>query len=138
MCPRPTGRRSRARVHVPCPGSRASGRCPRRGGPGPVAPYSARMSRSPLLLGTGCERERATRVGIGRICIGGSMLLTTGLGRRIFGIPVAQDNGGGLRLAARPFGIPHVAARTRALLAPQPGNDQRRLFFPPHTPPAPP
>jgi hypothetical protein len=87
------------------------------------------MSRSPLLLGTGSERERATRIGIARICVGGSMLLTTGLARRFFGIPAAQDNGGGLRLAARLFGIRNVVLGTWALLARDQGLDERRLCY---------
>jgi hypothetical protein len=87
------------------------------------------MSRSPLLLGTGSERERATRIGIARITIGSSMLLTTGLARRFFGIPAAQDNGGGLRLAARLFGIRNVVLGTWALLARDQGIDERRLCY---------
>ena len=75
------------------------------------------MTRSPVLLGTHTERERATRVGIARIAVGSTMLLTTGLGRRIFGIPAAQDQGGGLRLAARLFGIRNVALGAWTLLA---------------------
>jgi hypothetical protein len=78
------------------------------------------MSRSPLLLGTGGERERATRVGVARICIGGSMLLTTGLGRRVFGIPAEQDRGGGLRLAARLFGIRNVVLGGWVVARPSP------------------
>jgi hypothetical protein len=87
------------------------------------------MSRSPLLLGTGSERERATRIGIARICVGGSMLLTTGLARRFFGIPAAQDSGGGLRLAARLFGIRNVVLGGWALLARDQGIDERRLCY---------
>jgi hypothetical protein len=105
--------------------ARDMSRKPHRG----IAPYSARMSRSPLLLGTGGERERATRAGVTRICIGGSMVLTTGLGRRIFGIPAAQDNGGGLRLAARLFGIRNVVLGTWSLLAREQGIDERRLCY---------
>ena len=87
------------------------------------------MIRSPLLLGTGGERERATRVGIARICIGGSMLLTTGLGRRVFGIPAGQDKGGGLRLAARLFGIRNVVLGGWALLARDRDLEERRLCY---------
>jgi hypothetical protein len=87
------------------------------------------MSRSPLLLGTGSERERATRIGIARVCVGSSMLLTTGLARRVFGIPAAQDNGGGLRLAARLFGIRNVVLGAWALLARDQGIDERRLCY---------
>lgn len=87
------------------------------------------MSRSPLLLGTGSERERATRIGIARICVGSSMVLTTGLARRVFGIPAAQDTGGGLRLAARLFGIRNVVLGTWALLARDQGIDERRLCY---------
>ena len=86
------------------------------------------MSRSPLLLGTGSERERVTRIGIARVCIGSSMLLTTGLARRLFGIPAAQDNGG-LRLAARLFGIRNVVLGTWALLSRDQGIDERRLCY---------
>ena len=57
------------------------------------------------------------------------MLLTTGLGRRIFGIPAAQDNGGGLRLAARLFGIRNVVLGSWALLARDQGVDERRLCY---------
>jgi hypothetical protein len=57
------------------------------------------------------------------------MLLTTGLARRFFGIPAAQDNGGGLRLAARLFGIRNVVLGTWALLARDQGIDERRLCY---------
>lgn len=87
------------------------------------------MSRSPLLLGTGSERERATRIGIARITVGSSMLLTTGLARRIFGIPAAQDKGGALRLAARLFGIRNVVLGAWALLARDQAIDERRLCY---------
>ena len=87
------------------------------------------MSRSPLLLGTASERDRATRIGIARICVGSSMVLTTGLARRVFGIPAAQDNGGGLRLAARLFGIRNVVLGTWTLLARDQGIDERRLCY---------
>lgn len=87
------------------------------------------MTRSPLLLGTGSERERATRIGVARMVIGGSMLLTTGLGRRFFGIPADQDRGGGLRLAARLFGIRNVVLGAWALLARDQGIDERRLCY---------
>lgn len=87
------------------------------------------MSRSPLLLGTGSERERATRVGVARIGIGATMLVTTGLGRRIFGIPAAQDSGGGLRLAARLFGIRNMVLGGWALMARDQGLEERRLCY---------
>ena len=57
------------------------------------------------------------------------MLLTTGLGRRIFGIPAAQDQGGGLRLAARLFGIRNVALGAWTLLARDMNMDERRLCY---------
>ncbi len=87
------------------------------------------MSRSPLLLGTGSERERATRIGVGRICIGGSMLLTPGLARRFFGIPAAQDKGGALRLVSRLFGIRNVVLGGLAIRARDLAVDERRLVY---------
>jgi len=86
------------------------------------------MARSPLLIGTGGERERATRIGVARICVGGSLLLATGLSRRVFGVPAAQDNGA-LRLISRLFGIRNVVLGAWALAARDQGEDERRLCY---------
>jgi hypothetical protein len=87
------------------------------------------VSRSPLLLGAGSERERATRIGIARICVGGSMLLTPGLARRFFGIPGEQDKGGALRLVSRLFGIRNVVLGGLALRSRDLAVDERRLLY---------
>lgn len=86
------------------------------------------MARSPLLLGATSERDGATRVGVTRVCIGTMLLVTTGLARRLFGVPADQDNGA-LRLVARFFGIRNLVLGTWALLARDQGVDERRLCY---------
>ena len=86
------------------------------------------MPRSPFLLGTHDERERATRVGIARMVVGGSVLLTTGLARRAFGLPAEEDTAS-TRMLARLFGIRNVVLGTWALMARDQGADERRLCY---------
>jgi hypothetical protein len=84
--------------------------------------------RSPFLVGAGSERERATRIGVARMCVGGSMLVTTGLARRVFGVPEAQDNAT-LRMLARLFGIRNVVLGVWTLAARDQGAEQRRVCY---------
>lgn len=86
------------------------------------------MVRSPFLLGAGSERERATRIGVARMCVGGSLLLTTGLARRLFGVAEAQDTAA-LRMLARLFGIRNVVLGAWVLAARDHGAEQRRLCY---------
>jgi hypothetical protein len=86
------------------------------------------MTRSPFLIGVGSEREGATRIGVARICVGSTLLLTTGLARRLFGVPADQDNGA-LRLLARLFGIRNIVLGAWALAARDQGADERRLCY---------
>jgi hypothetical protein len=86
------------------------------------------VARSPFLIGASGQRERATRIAVARMCVGGSLLLTTGLARRLFGIPEAQDSGA-LRMVARLFGVRNVALGLWALAARDHGPDERRLCY---------
>ena len=86
------------------------------------------MARSPFLLGASSERERATRVGVARICVGSTLLIATGLARRLFGVPGDQDNAA-LRVVARLFGIRNVVLGTWVLSARDHGGDERRLCY---------
>jgi hypothetical protein len=84
--------------------------------------------RSPLLIGAHDERSRALQVGLARITVGGSLLLTTGLGRRIFGVPDEMDNAA-TRLAARFFGLRNVILGAWAIAAREQGPAERRLCY---------
>jgi hypothetical protein len=84
--------------------------------------------RSPLLLGAGSERERATRIAVARMCVGGSVLVTTGLARRLFGLSDAQDTAA-LRVLGRLFGIRNIVLGAWALAARDHGAEQRRLCY---------
>ena len=77
------------------------------------------VARSPFLLGAGSEREAVNRIGVARICVGSMLLITTGLARRLFGVPAEQDNGA-LRLVARFFGVRNVVLGAWALMARDP------------------
>jgi hypothetical protein len=83
---------------------------------------------SPFLLGAGSERERATRIGVARMCVGGPLLLTTGLARRLFGVPEEQDTPA-LRMLGRLFGIRNVVLGLWTLAARDHGAEQRRLCY---------
>lgn len=86
------------------------------------------MSRSPLLVKTGSERERATRLGWARIVIGSSLVLTTGFALRVFGVPVAQDNAAA-RALCRLFGIRNVVLGVWVLKARDYESAQRRFCY---------
>lgn len=86
------------------------------------------VARSPFLLGAGSEREAVNRIGVARICVGSMLLITTGLARRLFGVPAEQDNGA-LRLVARFFGVRNVVLGAWALMARDRGPDERRLCY---------
>ncbi len=86
------------------------------------------MPRSPFLLGATSERERTTRIGVARVCVGSTLLIATGLARRLFGVPAEQDNGA-LRLVSRLFGIRNLILGTWALLARDQGVAERRLCY---------
>ncbi|HEY8741218.1 MAG TPA: hypothetical protein VIN56_11555 [Candidatus Dormibacteraeota bacterium] len=86
------------------------------------------MARSPFLIGTHTERERAIRAAAARVAVGGTLLLLPGLARLAFGIPKDQDNGA-LRLLARLFGIRNVMLGAWAYMAQDQGPEQRRLCY---------
>jgi len=86
------------------------------------------VARSPFLLGAGSEREAVNRIGVARICVGSMLLITTGLARRLFGVPAEQDNGA-LRLVARFFGVRNVVLGAWALMARDRRPDERRLCY---------
>jgi hypothetical protein len=60
--------------------------------------------------------------------VGGTLLLLTGLARRLFGVPADQDNGA-LRLTARLFGIRNIVLGTWALAGQDQDRDTRRLCY---------
>jgi hypothetical protein len=84
--------------------------------------------RSPLFIGSTSERERATRAGIARMCVGGSLLVTTGLASRVFGAPAGHDNAT-TRLLARLFGIRNIVLGFWALAARDQGAAERKLCY---------
>jgi hypothetical protein len=86
------------------------------------------VARSPFLIGAGSERERATRIGIARMCVGSMLLVTTGLTRRLFGVPAGQDNAA-LRAMARLAGIRNIVLGAWALAARDHGHAERRLCY---------
>ena len=81
-----------------------------------------------FLIGAGTERDRATRIGVARICVGGLLLITTGFTRRVFGVPANQDNQA-LRMLARLAGIRNIFLGAWALVAQEHGDDERRLCY---------
>jgi hypothetical protein len=62
------------------------------------------------------------------MCVGGMLLVTTGLTRRLFGIPAEQDNAA-LRAMAHLAGIRNIVLGAWALAARDQGLDERRLCY---------
>ena len=85
------------------------------------------MVSSPFFIGAGDERDRATRIGAGRIGVG-STLMAAGLARRLFGIPKSHDTGA-LRLTARLFGVRNIVLGAWAIAARDQKPEQRRLCY---------
>ena len=90
--------------------------------------YSAVVTRSPLLLGSKSENERAMRAAATRIGLGALMLLAPGIGRRLFGVPDAQDNSA-VRLLARLFGVRQALLGAWALRVQGKSAEERRLCY---------
>jgi hypothetical protein len=86
------------------------------------------MPRSPLLIATHDERQRATRVAVARMFIGSSMLFFTGASRRVFGIPAGQDYTS-LRVVCRLFGIRNITLGLWTLAARQQPPEARRRWY---------
>jgi hypothetical protein len=84
--------------------------------------------RSPLLTGTLSEYDGATRLGAVRIGLGGLLFLGTGLARRLFGVPAAQDSAA-LRLVARLFGIRNIVIGLWVLRTRDAAPDDRRACY---------
>jgi hypothetical protein len=78
-------------------------------------------------MGADTERERATRLGIGRITVG-STLIATGVARRLFGVPAEQDNGAA-RLVARLAGVRNIALGAWSLQVRDRSKPERRLCY---------
>jgi hypothetical protein len=78
-------------------------------------------------MGADTERERATRLGIGRMTVG-STLIATGIARRLFGVPAEYDNGAA-RLAARLAGVRNLALGAWSLQVRDHGKAERRLCY---------
>ena len=86
------------------------------------------MPRSPILLHTGSESERAMRAAAVRIGLGSVMLLVPGIGRRLFNVPADQDNSA-VRLIARLFGARQVVLGAWAMKVQGRGSEERRLCY---------
>jgi uncharacterized protein DUF4267 len=86
------------------------------------------MSRSPLLLGTVGERESVTRIASLRMVVGGGALLTSGLARRLFGIPADQDSPAA-RALGRLFGIRNIVLGYWAYQTRDADKDARRFCY---------
>ncbi|MFN2465598.1 MAG: hypothetical protein ABR598_04960 [Candidatus Dormibacteria bacterium] len=86
------------------------------------------MPRSPILLGSSSERDRAMRAAGARIAIGALLGVFPGMARRTFGIPAAQDNGA-LRMISRLFGIRNVVLGVWALQVQGQGPEVRRQCY---------
>jgi hypothetical protein len=84
--------------------------------------------RSPLLAGTLSEYDGATRLGAVRIGLGGLLFLGTGLARRLFGVPAAQDSGA-LRLVARLFGARNIVIGLWVLRTRDAAPEDRRACY---------
>jgi hypothetical protein len=78
-------------------------------------------------MGADGERERATRLGIGRMTVG-STLIATGVARRLFGVPAEHDNGAA-RLAARLAGVRNIALGAWSLQVRDHSKAERRLCY---------
>ncbi len=91
-------------------------------------PYSSRMSnKSPFLLFTNSERERAARVGIARMAVGATLMFPA-VARRLFGIPGDQDTPS-LRMLARLFAIRNIMLGTWVLMSRDLPAEQRLLAY---------
>lgn len=91
---------------------------------GPALSHNSVMAnKSPFLLRTDSERQRATRVGVARMCVGGTLLFPTAA-RRLFGIPAEQDTPL-LRMLGRLAGVRNVVLGAWVLAArDQPAGDR--------------
>jgi len=78
-------------------------------------------------MGANTERERAIRIGIGRLAVG-STLMASGFAHRLFGVPQEHDNGA-LRLVARLTGIRNIALGAWALQVRDHSAAERRLCY---------
>ena len=85
------------------------------------------MNKSPFLLKTNSERERATRLGIARMCVGGTLMIPP-LALRVFGVPKEQDTPA-VRLVARLFGIRNIALAAWCLLSRDQAPADRMLCY---------
>jgi hypothetical protein len=85
------------------------------------------MPRSPLFIGAEAERDRATRLGVGRMTVG-STLIATGVARRLFGVPAEYDNGAA-RLVARLAGVRNIALGAWSLQVRDHSKAERRLCY---------
>lgn len=86
------------------------------------------MTRSPFLIGTTSERDRATRIGIARISVGSVVLLTNRQAQQLFGLPDEQDNPA-VRLLARLFGIRNISLGAWALAVRDRSTAERKLCY---------
>jgi hypothetical protein len=78
-------------------------------------------------MGADTERERATRLGIARMTVG-STLVVSGVARRLFGVPPEHDNGA-VRLAARLAGVRNIALGAWSLQVRDHTKAERRLCY---------
>jgi Domain of unknown function (DUF4267) len=86
------------------------------------------MTRSPLLRGAVGERECVTRIASLRMVLGGGALLTSGLARRLFGLPADQDTPTA-RTLGRLFGIRNIVLGYWAYQSRDADKEARRFCY---------
>lgn len=88
----------------------------------------ARMTRSPFFIGSTSEKDRATRIGIARICVGSIVVGAPRQAQRIFGLPKEQDSAA-VRLLSRLFGIRNITLGAWAVAVRDRSAKERRLCY---------
>ena len=86
------------------------------------------MTRSPFFIGSTGEKDRVTRIGIARICVGGLVLGASGQAAQIFGLPEEQ-NSPAARLLGRLFGIRNITLGAWALTVRDRSKAERKLCY---------
>ena len=86
------------------------------------------MNRSPLLIGAVGERACTTRIAGLRMAVGGGALFTSGLARRLFGLPADQDTPAA-RTLGRLFGIRNIVLGYWAYQTRDADKDARRFCY---------
>ena len=86
------------------------------------------MPHSPFFIGTRTTRERATRLGVARIAVGGLTFQPMALGRRLMGVSDAEA-GGALVFFARAFGVRNMVLGAWVLATRDQSRETRQLVY---------